>query len=70
MPDICMCKGNKCPLKEKCYRHTARATEYRQAYFVEAPYDHEAGECKHYWEREDKKNPRTTGKKTGATNLD
>lgn len=58
MPDICMCEGKDCPKKETCYRFKAEPSEYRQAYFVHEPYDHEAEECEHYWpvrESEEKK---------------
>ena len=49
MPDITMCPGGNCPLKENCYRFTAKASEYHQSYFAEAPYDHEAKNCEYYW---------------------
>lgn len=43
MPDIAMCAGVKfrseCPLRENCYRFRAIPTEYRQAYFTEAPFE-------------------------------
>jgi len=47
MPDITMCSGKDCPLKETCYRYKAKPDEY-QSYFMEAPYND--GECNHYWE--------------------
>ena len=47
MPDISMCMGNDCPIKETCYRYKAKPCEY-QYYFIEAPY--KDGECEHYWE--------------------
>ena len=47
MPDISMCMGNDCPLKETCYRYKAKPSEY-QSYFMEAPY--KDGDCSHYWE--------------------
>jgi len=50
MADITMCEGIECPLKEKCYRYTAPANEYWQAYFTEVPYDIESEECEHYWD--------------------
>lgn len=41
MPDISMCKGlteeRVCPMREKCYRYTAKPTPYYQAWFVTAP---------------------------------
>lgn len=30
MPDISMCKGGQCPLKDKCYRHRAVPYEHGQ----------------------------------------
>jgi hypothetical protein len=47
MPDITMCSGENCPLKEKCYRYLAEADSY-QSYFVNTPI--KDGECEHYWE--------------------
>lgn len=48
MADITMCRGAMCPLKTTCYRHTARANPYRQAYFKILPYNDEKEECEHY----------------------
>lgn len=50
MADITMCEGKNCPLKEKCYRFTAKVSEYRQSYFMETPYNKEENNCKHFWE--------------------
>ena len=36
MPDITMCTGERCPLKQICYRHTATPSE-RQSYFGQPP---------------------------------
>jgi hypothetical protein len=47
MPDITMCPGTNCPHKETCYRYTATPSEYRQAYFMEAPIKEE--KCDMYW---------------------
>ena len=47
MPDITMCKGGDCPLKETCYRYLAEPSDY-QSYWFEPPYY--AGTCEHYWE--------------------
>lgn len=47
MPDITMCPGEGCPLRETCYRYTARPTPHMQSYFVEPPY--KDGKCEHYW---------------------
>ena len=37
MPDITICKGDNCPIKETCYRFTATPSKWGQSYFVEAP---------------------------------
>jgi hypothetical protein len=37
MPDITMCDDKECPMKEQCYRYTAKPNEFRQAYFVNSP---------------------------------
>jgi hypothetical protein len=36
MADITMCSGERCPLKQICYRHTAKPSE-RQSYFAQSP---------------------------------
>jgi hypothetical protein len=46
MSDITMCKGTNCPLKEKCFRFTAKADEY-QSYFNESPLKDD--KCDMYW---------------------
>ena len=38
MPDISMCPGGDCAIKESCLRYNAKPTEYRQSYFVSPPY--------------------------------
>ena len=48
MPDITMCKGKECPIKDTCYRYTAKASDY-QSYFSEIPYDFKKKECDNYW---------------------
>ena len=37
MPDLDMCKGGDCPMKDKCYRFTATPSEHRQYYFLTPP---------------------------------
>ena len=32
MPDITMCDNTDCPLRESCYRHTAKPTPIWQSY--------------------------------------
>ena len=47
-----MCEGKDCPIKETCYRYKATPSEFRQSYFIEAPY--KDGECEYYWEMSSK----------------
>jgi len=47
MPDITMCRGTGCPLRERCYRAMAEPDEYQQAYFTET-HVNEDGECKYF----------------------
>ena len=37
MPDVSMCSGDGCPIREECYRHTATPTPMRQSWFVTPP---------------------------------
>jgi hypothetical protein len=46
MPDITMCKGTGCPVKDECYRFTASPSDY-QSYFVDPPI--KDGKCEMYW---------------------
>jgi len=57
MPDITMCPGDNCPMKETCYRYKATPSEYWQSYFTKPPFEMVEGkiECKHYWEINTKK---------------
>ena len=54
MADITMCKGADekrnlvCPMRDKCYRFTAKSNEHRQSYFVVVPY--EDPECNEFWD--------------------
>ncbi len=47
-PDISMCKGEYCHIKDNCYRYRAVPTEGRQSYFIDSPHLDESS-CKHYW---------------------
>jgi hypothetical protein len=51
MPDITMCRGNGCEIKDNCYRHKAEPSEFRQSWFMEPPFDTES-ECEYFWELE------------------
>lgn len=48
MPDICMCTGESCPLRDSCYRYLSEPSEYLQSYFVTPPYD--GNKCDHFWQ--------------------
>ena len=47
MSDITKCTGMFCPVKESCYRFTAKANELWQAYFSVPPFENST--CKMYW---------------------
>jgi hypothetical protein len=47
MTDITKCEGTNCPVKQSCYRYTAKVNEHRQSYFTEPPI--KDGECEMYW---------------------
>lgn len=49
MPDISMCKGDECPIKESCYRFTAKPSEYTQSWFVDVPYSKVMERCDYHW---------------------
>ena len=42
-----MCKGTNCPLKENCYRFTAKSNDVYQSYFVDTPI--KDGKCDMFW---------------------
>lgn len=47
MPDIAMCFGKDCPLKEECVRYLSESDGIDQTYFIESPYRN--GSCKFFW---------------------
>ena len=49
MPDITMCEGKDCPLKETCKRYKETPNEYRQSYFINPPYSFLKKSCDMYW---------------------
>jgi hypothetical protein len=63
MADITMCNAKKlfthavCPMKDTCYRNTATPSEFRQAYFIAAPFidKPEGASCEYFWKTEDTK---------------
>jgi hypothetical protein len=46
-PDITMCVGIGCPYKEKCYRYSAKPSEFLQSWFMETPI--KDGKCDMFW---------------------
>ena len=52
MPDIAMCSGLDCPVKNDCYRHTAEFNEYGQSYFQTPPLKDD-GTCNYFWDNKD-----------------
>lgn len=52
MPEITMCNGGDCPLKETCYRFKAMKKVYGQTYFLSQPQKN--GECGYYWKVDNK----------------
>jgi hypothetical protein len=50
MADITKCTGLGCPLKESCYRYTAKETPHWQSYFVDVPYNEKGDkQCSELW---------------------
>ncbi len=53
MPDISLCKGNECVLKESCYRFKAQPDHY-QYYFAKPPFNSTESDdqpsCDYFWE--------------------
>jgi hypothetical protein len=47
MSDITKCKGTDCPVKENCYRFTAKSNDLHQSYFAESPI--KDGKCEMFW---------------------
>lgn len=47
MPDITMCSGKSCELKELCYRYKVNPSEFRQSYFTQPP--NKGLECDYFW---------------------
>jgi hypothetical protein len=48
MPDISMCEGTGCLIKETCYRYTAEPS-IRQSYFRSPSYISSIEDCEYYW---------------------
>lgn len=49
MPDISMCQGFNCNIKDNCYRFKAKPSEFRQSWFCESP-NKDPYYCDLYWE--------------------
>ena len=46
MPDITMCNGKDCEIKEICYRYRVTPSEFGQSYFLNSP--NNGLECDYY----------------------
>ncbi len=55
MPDISMCEGGECPLRNKCYRYRAEPDDMLQSYYTMPPY--EGNSCDRFWPMEKKCGP-------------
>lgn len=53
MPDITMCPGEECPIKNTCFRYKCIPDTY-QSYFVHAPF--QDGKCEKFMDIPEKKN--------------
>lgn len=62
MPDIAMCMGVKCPIRENCYRYKA-VPNFRQTYFEKAPIKN--CDCDYYWPLKSEDEKRTNIQKKG-----
>lgn len=51
MPDIAMCNGDDCPVKENCWRYMAPANRW-QSYFAAPPCNEEG--CEYFWDMNEK----------------
>ena len=51
MPDIAMCQGNECPVKENCWRYMAPANRF-QSYFATPPCTEDG--CEYFWDMNEK----------------
>lgn len=68
MTDISKCNGIDCTLKETCYRFTAPADPYWQAYAAFSQ-DQETGICEDYWEVNiQKPKKKSNGKRRNSPN--
>jgi hypothetical protein len=57
MPDISMCDGDGCEMKDNCYRFKAEPNFWRQSYFMNAPWIEYEGRqvCTSQWPMEENK---------------
>lgn len=52
MPDISMCRGHGCPLKNDCYRYRAIGGQW-QSYFMDSPIEND--KCAYFEPIEDRR---------------
>jgi hypothetical protein len=53
MADITKCNDSDCPLRENCYRFTAKESDW-QYYFMNSLRVEEKDTCNYYWETKEK----------------
>lgn len=55
MADITMCVDNECPMRDRCYRYTAKADEKYQSY---ADFGRGRGDkhCEMFWDNKNRSN--------------
>lgn len=64
MPDISMCNGVRisledphyvCPMRDNCYRYMAEPSEFRQSFFIGAPFiiEPDGTSCEYFWKNEE-----------------
>jgi len=46
MTDITKCINEKCPIRDKCYRHTAKDGVYEQSYSY---FEYKDDDCEYFW---------------------
>jgi hypothetical protein len=49
MPDISLCKGINCNIKDNCYRFKAEPSKFMQSWFFNSP-NLDPLNCDYYWE--------------------
>jgi len=51
MPDITLCKDDRCPFNRDCFRFTAHPDDLYQSYFTDSPLNVKKGKCDYFMAR-------------------